>query len=60
MKDMVVSRDFNKVVNTVNPNKICRNSRKQIVYNRKETKRYKIVYTKRAIQDDLTTLPYGY
>jgi hypothetical protein len=47
-------------ITTVNLAKITRHKHKAILYNRKEQKDYGMVYTKRVIQDDLTTLPYGY
>ena len=60
MRDMVVSKENVDPVDVVNPSKICRDSRHQTVYNRYENKKYRIVYTKRVIQDNLDTLPYGY
>lgn len=46
--------------NTINPSKICRDKHSAKIYNRSETKVYKLVYTKRVVQPNLTTLPYGY
>ena len=60
MKDMVNAPEHIDEVNIVNPTKICRDSRKSVLYNRRQSKKYKIVYTKRTIQPDLDTLPYGY
>lgn len=39
---------------------IARNKHEQIVYNRVVEKRYGIVYDKRRVLSDYTTLPYGY
>jgi hypothetical protein len=58
IKDMVVNGKEGKTV--VNPCKISRDSRKRKIYNRKEKKNYRMVYTKRAILPDLNTVPYGY
>ena len=59
VKDMVLN-DGTKKVTVTNPQKISRDSRKRKLYNREENKEYKIVYTKRVVKSDLTTLPYGY
>ena len=60
MREMVVSKESVDSVDIVNPSKICRDSRNQTVYNRRESKKYQLVYTKRVIQPNLDTLPYGY
>ena len=56
----MVLNDGTKKVTVTNPQKISRDSRKRKLYNREENKEYKIVYTKRVVKSDLTTLPYGY
>ena len=47
-------------VYTVNPSKICRDKRSVKLYNKKEAKRYSMVYTKRVIRGDYCTVPYGF
>lgn len=49
-----------RIITITNPSKINRDARKRILYNRKEDKKYKIVYTKRVVQSNLWTYPYGY
>ena len=61
MKDAM----FNRVAphikyQTTNPSKICRDKIRSEIYTREEIKKYQAVYTKRVIQPDLTTLPYGF
>ncbi len=49
-----------KIIETVNPRKICRDKVHSIIYNRKEKKKYQIVYDKRIILENLNTVPYGF
>ena len=65
MKNMILNQDIqnsNDSLNsfTVNPSKISRDKKRNIIYNKTEIKRFKAVYTKRVIMSDLSTIPYGY
>ena len=42
------------------PNRIRRGPLKQKIFNRDENKKYRVVYTKRAIYENFDTKPYGY
>ena len=59
----------NKVIRFINQSKITRNPTTMEMYNRVESKAYKLVYTKRIMQEDVEegvrqgcvdTLPFGY
>ena len=61
MKDAMFNRDDPHLkYQTTNPSKICRDKIRSEIYTREEIKNYQAVYTKRVIQPDLTTLPYGF
>ncbi|VDH94115.1 Hypothetical predicted protein [Mytilus galloprovincialis] len=57
--DVVVNKTI-KTIKTTNPRKISRLACKRKLYNRIEEKEYRMVYTKRRLLNDLTTLPFGY
>lgn len=59
IKDVVVEENRN-TIQTTNPRKICRLASKRKLYNRPEQKEYKMVYTKRRLLNDFSTLPFGY
>ena len=56
----IITQDQSKSVDIVNEKKICRNKKTSILYNRKETKCYRMVFTKRVINHNYNTFPYGY
>ena len=65
MKDMVSNQQIQnndnlKKVAIVNDRKINRDKKNNIIFNRREVKMFKVVYTKRVVLPDLSTLPYGY
>ena len=43
-----------------NSSDITRDKLKMIIYNKPIVKQYRVVYTKRIVNNDFTTLPYGY
>ena len=43
-----------------NPREICRDPKKQQIFNRAQNKTYSVVYDKRKTVSDFDTLPYGY
>ena len=59
IRELVLSGEA-KTIMVTNPSKICRRKRNQSIISQEERKDYRVVYTKRVIQPDLNTLPYGY
>ncbi len=59
IKELVVL-NREKDITVTNPNKICRNKLKRKLYNKEESKKYKMVYTKRVILPNMDTIPYGF
>ena len=49
-----------KTIIVTNPSKISREKFNNVLYNREENKQYRVVYDKRVILNDYSTLPYGY
>ena len=59
MKHIILD-DPEGVITTAYPHKICRRKKTMEVTSKPMTKRFRLVYTKRVVQPDLDTLPFGY
>ena len=60
LKDYVQNLQPFRLTTLVNPSKIVRNTDSYEIVSRQEGKFYRPVYSKRIVQDDYTTVPYGY
>jgi len=60
IRAIVTSDERDGKIVVTNPSKISREKRKRKIYNREEKKSYQMVFTKRVIQPNLDTLPYGF
>lgn len=59
IKKMITTNETS-VVTVQNDYKIARDSNTTEIVTRKENKDYKLVFDKRVLQKDLTSVPYGY
>ena len=57
MKELIMTKSLDSIA-IENPHKIVRKDGH--IYSEPQTKRYRVVYNKRRLMDDLTTLPYGW
>ena len=55
-----VQNGENETITVTEPNRIMRDRLTKDLYTRSFSKDYRVVYDKRVIRDDLTTVPYGY
>lgn len=60
IKQLVSSMDPGITIAIENPSKITRDGKRRKVVNRYEKKLYKIVYDKRVLKEDYSTVPYGF
>jgi hypothetical protein len=60
LKNMILNKGPQEVLVT-DPNKICRDPTNMQIYSRPQSKKYRVVYTKRQVcEDGINTLPFGY
>ncbi|CAL1292279.1 unnamed protein product, partial [Larinioides sclopetarius] len=60
IKDLICNMDKMECVTVTDPQKITRDGKRRRVYNREEKKLYRVIYNKRVIRPDLSTVPYGF
>lgn len=60
MKGLVHNLDLEAKIEIHNPAKITRDAKRRRVMNRAENKVYRLVYDKRVVKSDLSTLPYEF
>lgn len=60
VKTLLLRKQYDSVISTVNENKITRDGKRRRVFNREEIKIFKIMYDKRRLDADFTTKPFGY
>ena len=56
----VVKHNQNKVIPVTNPHKIVRDRVSKQILSKPYVKKYALVYNKRVVKDDYSTLPYGF
>ena len=56
----VVKHNQNKVIPVKNPHKIVRDRVSKQILSKPYVKKYALVYNKRVVKDDYSTLPYGF
>ncbi|GBM31280.1 hypothetical protein AVEN_91282-1 [Araneus ventricosus] len=60
IKHLICSLDRNAIIPLNDAAKITRDAKRRKVFNVLQTKLYRIVYDKRVIKEDFSTMPYGY
>ena len=60
VKDVVFDETRTKTYTVVNDKKIVRDKASRKLLNKREAKKYRLVFNKRVILDNYETVPYGY
>lgn len=60
IKQLVICMEPGITIAIENPSKITRDGKRRKVINRYEKKLYKVVYDKRLLKEDYSTVPYGF